>query len=100
MVKSVPQHLWPISTVFVMVLVMTFTNTTSGLAKIVTATESKLGVTPQLKRKVTVNFPTKDKGSVFITGCDILPDGKLVFTDQEGKRCNSDEKSSFSSKRS
>ena len=48
--------------------------------------ESKLGATPQLKRKVTVNFPTKDKGSVFITGCDILPDGKLVFTDQEGKR--------------
>jgi hypothetical protein len=48
--------------------------------------ESKPGVTPQLKRKVTVNFPTKDKGSVFVTGCDILPDGKLVFTDQEGKR--------------
>ena len=48
--------------------------------------ESKLGVTPQLKRKVTLNFPTKDKGSVCITGCDILPDGKLVFTDQEGKR--------------
>ena len=41
---------------------------------------------PQLKRKVTVNFPTKDKGGVGITGCDILPDGKLVFTDQEGKQ--------------
>ena len=49
--------------------------------------ESKLGVTPQLKRKETVNFPTRDKGSVCITGCDILPDGKPVFTDQEGKRC-------------
>ena len=48
--------------------------------------ESKLGVTTQLKRKVTVNFPTKDNGSVCITGCDILPDGKLVFTDQEGER--------------
>ena len=48
--------------------------------------ESKLGVTPQLKRKETVNFPTRDKGSVCITGCDILSDGKLVFTDQEGKR--------------
>ena len=48
--------------------------------------ESKLGVTSQLTIKGTVNFPTKDKGSVRITVCDILPDGKLVFTDQEGKR--------------
>jgi hypothetical protein len=40
--------------------------------------ESKLGVTPQLKRKVTVNFSTKDKGSVSITGCDILPDGCIT----------------------
>jgi hypothetical protein len=48
--------------------------------------ESKLGVTSQLTIKVTVNFSTKDKGSVRIAGCDILPDGKLVFTDQEGKR--------------
>jgi hypothetical protein len=60
MLKSVPQQTWPISIVFVMVLVMTFTNTTSCLSKIVTC--------------------------VFISGCVILPDGKLVFTDQEGKR--------------
>ena len=35
---------------------------------------------------MTVNFPTNDKGNVCITGCDILPDGKLVFTYQAGKR--------------
>ena len=51
-----------------------------------TPQERKLAVISQLKRKVTVYFPTNDKGSVCITGCDILPDGKLVFTDQEGKR--------------
>ena len=38
LLKSVPQHPWPISTVFIMVLVMTFTNTTSRLSQIVTAT--------------------------------------------------------------
>ena len=43
--------------------------------------ESKLGVTPQLTRKTTVAFQTKDKGHVRITGCDILPDGKLVIAD-------------------
>ena len=48
--------------------------------------ENKLSVTPQLKRKMTVNLQTNDTGSVRITGCDILPDGKLVFIDQEGKR--------------
>jgi len=48
--------------------------------------ESKLGLTPLLTRKATVNFQTKVKGCVCITSCDILPDGKLVFTEQEGKR--------------
>ncbi len=48
--------------------------------------ESKLCVTPQLTRKTTVNFQTKNKGRVCITGCDILPDGKLVFVDETGKR--------------
>jgi hypothetical protein len=40
---------------------------------------------PQLTRKTTVDFQTKVKGGVSITGCDILPNGKLVFADQEGK---------------
>jgi hypothetical protein len=31
MLKSVPKHLWPTFTVFIMVLVMTFTNKTSSL---------------------------------------------------------------------
>ena len=48
--------------------------------------ESKLCITPQLTRKTTVNFQTKNKGRVCITGCDILPDGKLVFVDETGKR--------------
>jgi sugar lactone lactonase YvrE len=48
--------------------------------------ESKLGVIPQLTRKTTVNFQTKDKGNIRIAGCDILPDGKLLFIDVEGKR--------------
>jgi hypothetical protein len=48
--------------------------------------ESKLCITPQLTRKTTVNFQTKNKGCVCITGCDILPDGKLVFVDETGKR--------------
>ena len=48
--------------------------------------ENKLDVIPQLTRKTTVNFQTKDKKCVFISGCDILPDGKLVFDDQEEKR--------------
>ena len=39
-----------------------------------------------LQKKTTVNFQTDVKGRVFIAGCDILPDGKLVFTEQEGKR--------------
>jgi hypothetical protein len=40
--------------------------------------ENKLGVIPQLTRKTTVNFQNKDKKCVYIAGCDILPDGKLV----------------------
>ena len=48
--------------------------------------ESKLGVIPQLTRKTTFNFPTKFKGRVCIHGSDILPDGKLVFAESEGKR--------------
>ena len=48
--------------------------------------ESKLGVTPQLTKKTTVNFQTKDKGNIRIAGCDILPDGKLVFAEREDKR--------------
>jgi hypothetical protein len=40
---------------------------------------------PQLTRKTTVNFQNRDKGRICITGCDILPNGKLVFIDQEGK---------------
>jgi hypothetical protein len=81
-----------------------FPTTTSGLAKIVTATmfspvyETSNGVPEnrtmsfsyfpmsQLTRKTTINFQTKDKKRVFIAGCDILPDGKLLFIDQEGKR--------------
>jgi hypothetical protein len=41
---------------------------------------------PQLTRKTTVNFQAKNKGRLCITGCDILPDGKFVFAEQEGKR--------------
>jgi len=48
--------------------------------------ESKLGVTPQLTKKTTVHFQTEVNGPVHIKGCEILPDGKLVFADQEGKR--------------
>jgi hypothetical protein len=48
--------------------------------------ESKLGVTPQLTRKTTVNFQTKVQRRVGIAGCDILPDGKLLFVEKEGKR--------------
>ena len=48
--------------------------------------ESKLGVTPQLTKKTTVNFQTNDKGNIRIAGCDILPDGKLVFAEREDKR--------------
>jgi hypothetical protein len=48
--------------------------------------ESKLDVTPQLTKKTTVNFQTKDKGNICIAGCDILPDGKLVFTEREDKQ--------------
>jgi hypothetical protein len=49
-------------------------------------TENKLGVIPQLTRKTTVNFQNKDKKCVYIAGCDILPDGKLVFGERQGKR--------------
>jgi hypothetical protein len=45
-----------------MVFVMTFTNTTSWLSQI------------------------EVKGRVCIHGSDILPDGKLVFAETEGKR--------------
>jgi hypothetical protein len=48
--------------------------------------ESKLGVTPQLTRKTTINFQTRVNRHVCIQGCDILPDGKLIFAEQEGKR--------------
>jgi hypothetical protein len=48
--------------------------------------ESKLDVTPELTKRTTVNFPTDNTGCVCLRGCDILPDGKLVFADREGKR--------------
>ena len=48
--------------------------------------ESKLGVTPQLKRKTTVNLQTKDMGRFGIICCDILPDSKLGFTERVVKR--------------
>jgi hypothetical protein len=48
--------------------------------------KSKLGATPQLTGKTTVNFRTEVNGPVRIKGCDILPDGKCVFAEQEGKR--------------
>ena len=48
--------------------------------------KSKLGVTRQLTKKTTVNFQTRDKRPVAITGFDILPDGKLVFADRQRKR--------------
>ena len=48
--------------------------------------ESKPGVATQLTRKTIVNFQTGAKGYVCIRGCDILPDGKLVFAEQYGKR--------------
>ena len=48
--------------------------------------EIKLGVTPQLTRKANVDFQPKVKGHVCIHGSDILPDGKLVFAEREGKR--------------
>jgi hypothetical protein len=78
-----------------MVLVMTFTNTTSRLSQIVTATifspvyETSIGVpenrtivTPQLTRKTIVYFKAKIERGVDIRGCEILPDGKLVFTER------------------
>jgi hypothetical protein len=40
---------------------------------------------PQLTRKTNFNFQNQDKGRVCISGCDILPNGKLVFAEQEGK---------------
>jgi hypothetical protein len=40
--------------------------------------ESKLSVTPQLTKKTTVNFQTKDKGNICIAGCDILSDGETL----------------------
>jgi hypothetical protein len=48
--------------------------------------ERKPCVTPQLTKKRTVNFQTKVKRRVDIRGCDILPNGKLVFAEIEGKR--------------
>ena len=48
--------------------------------------ESKLGVTPELTRKTTVDFQPGAKGRVWITDCDILPNGKLVFAEREAKR--------------
>ena len=48
--------------------------------------ENQLGVTPQLTRKTTVNVQTQVKRRFKIEGCDILPDGKLLLIDQEGKR--------------
>jgi hypothetical protein len=48
--------------------------------------EIKLGVTPKLTRKANVDFQPKVKRRVCIHGSDILPDGKLVFAEAEGKR--------------
>ena len=48
--------------------------------------ESKMCVTLQLIKKTTVNFQTEVNGQVRIKGCDILPDGKLVIVEIEGKR--------------
>jgi hypothetical protein len=48
--------------------------------------ESKPGVTPQLTKKMIVDFQPKVERRIRITGCDILPDGKFVFAEQEGKR--------------
>jgi hypothetical protein len=47
--------------------------------------ESKLCVIPQLTRKTTVNFQTKDKENIRVADCDIIPDGKLLFVEEEGK---------------
>ena len=48
--------------------------------------EIKLGVTPILTKKATVDFHPKVKGRLCIHCSDILPDGKLVFAEREGKR--------------
>jgi hypothetical protein len=48
--------------------------------------ESKPGVSPQLTKKMIVDFQPKVERRIRITGCDILPDGKFVFAEQEGKR--------------
>ena len=48
--------------------------------------ENKLGVTPQLTKKTIVDFQPKVGRRVRIHGSDILPDGKLVFAEQDGKR--------------
>jgi hypothetical protein len=48
--------------------------------------ESKMCVATQLTKKTTVNFQTEVNRLVRIKGCDILPDGKCVFAEQEGKR--------------
>ena len=48
--------------------------------------ENKLGVTPQLTKKKIVDFQPKVGRRIRIHGSDILPDGKLVFAEQEGKR--------------
>ena len=48
--------------------------------------ESKSDVTPQLTKKTTVDFHPMVVRRVRIHGSDILPDGKLVFAEQEGKQ--------------
>ena len=40
---------------------------------------------PQLTRKTSVNFQARTRGRVCINGCDILPNGKLVFAEQQGQ---------------
>ena len=48
--------------------------------------ENRLGVTPQLTQKTIVDLPPMVGRRVRITGSDILPDGKLVLAEQDGKR--------------
>ena len=49
--------------------------------------ENKLSVTPQLKRKMTVNLQTNDTRSVRIPGCDILPMANLYSLIKKGNGC-------------
>ena len=48
--------------------------------------ESKSDVTPQLTKNTIVDFHPMVVRRVRIHGSDILPDGKLVFAEQEGKQ--------------